>query len=74
MRNLWYPKKKAEYMTTMRLQELGLTQKDIGERDPEFGTAFAVEESEPVAEPVFYKAATAHLPVSKNVYPAYPRP
>lgn len=37
MRNLWYPTKKAEYMTSTRFQELGLTRsKDIGERDPMF--------------------------------------
>ncbi|KAK0633339.1 hypothetical protein B0T14DRAFT_506502 [Immersiella caudata] len=36
MRNQWYPTKKAEYMTPQRFQELGLTKKDIGERDRGF--------------------------------------
>jgi Ribosomal protein L9, N-terminal domain len=37
MRNAWYPKKKAEYMTATRFQEMGLTRQDIGERDRAFG-------------------------------------
>jgi hypothetical protein len=38
MRNEWYPKKMAEYMTAERFKELGLTRDNIGERDPTFGT------------------------------------
>jgi len=36
MRNEWYPAKKAEYMTAQRFRELGLTRRDIGERDRSF--------------------------------------
>jgi len=43
MRNEWYPKKMAEYMTAQRFKELGLTRDDIGERDPTFGTLEALE-------------------------------
>ncbi|KAH8889492.1 hypothetical protein GQ53DRAFT_748185 [Thozetella sp. PMI_491] len=38
MRNLWYPNKRAEYMTTGRFHELGLSSADIGERDHMFGS------------------------------------
>jgi hypothetical protein len=44
MRNIWYPTKKAEYVTTARLQQLGLSKSDIGERDPMFGMQVEVEE------------------------------
>jgi len=44
MRNDWFPNNKAEYMTTSRFQQLGLTRQDVGERDPMFGTSdFASE-------------------------------
>ncbi|OIW35006.1 hypothetical protein CONLIGDRAFT_665675 [Coniochaeta ligniaria NRRL 30616] len=37
MRNLWYPKNKAEYMTAQRFAELGLSRKDdVGEREHDF--------------------------------------
>lgn len=37
MRNLWYPKNKAEYMTVQRFAELGLSKgKDVGEREHDF--------------------------------------
>ncbi|KAK4183321.1 hypothetical protein QBC35DRAFT_443610 [Podospora australis] len=37
MRNEWFPKKQAEYMTTTRFQQLGLSRKnDVGERDSTF--------------------------------------
>jgi hypothetical protein len=51
MRNLWYHRKQAEYMTAARFQELGLTKDDIGERDFLFGTM--------VAEPEEAQAAAA---------------
>jgi hypothetical protein len=48
MRNLWYPTKKAEYMTVGRFAELGLSRRDdVGERDPMFR---AYEKAEDVAE------------------------
>lgn len=37
MRNEWYPTQQAEYMTSTRMKELGLSTSDIGERDPLFG-------------------------------------
>ncbi|KAL2269895.1 hypothetical protein VTJ83DRAFT_2079 [Remersonia thermophila] len=43
MRNEWYPKKLAEYMTAARFHELGLTHDDIGERDPTFGLVDVAE-------------------------------
>ena len=45
MRNLWYPTKKAEYMTAARLQQLGLSKTDIGERDPLFGMQVEIDEN-----------------------------
>ncbi len=43
MRNEWFPANRAEYMTELRFQELGLTRGDIGERDAAFGTVEAAE-------------------------------
>ncbi|KAK4155358.1 hypothetical protein C8A00DRAFT_13570 [Chaetomidium leptoderma] len=43
MRNEWFPSKRAEYMTTSRFRELGLTRGDVGDRDTTFGTMAAVE-------------------------------
>ncbi|KXX81681.1 hypothetical protein MMYC01_201041 [Madurella mycetomatis] len=43
MRNEWYPRKKAEYMTAARFLELGLSRSDIGDRDATFGTLAAAE-------------------------------
>ncbi|EJT72798.1 hypothetical protein GGTG_09653 [Gaeumannomyces tritici R3-111a-1] len=48
MRNMWYPSRKAEYMTTARFAELGLTRDAIGERDPLF--AIAKKPAAPEAE------------------------
>lgn len=44
MRNLWYPTKKAEFMTDARFKELGLTKNDVGERDPMFGMQIEMKE------------------------------
>ncbi|KAI0205032.1 hypothetical protein F4808DRAFT_320313 [Astrocystis sublimbata] len=38
MRNIWFPKGAAEYMTKQRFAELGLTEAAIGVRDRTFGT------------------------------------
>jgi len=53
MRNLWYPKNKAEYMTANRFAELGLSRKsDVGEREHDFraqeraGSGQEVEEAD----------------------------
>ena len=44
MRNFWFPKSLAEYMTRDRFRELGLTDAAIGVRDRTFGTHFVVDE------------------------------
>lgn len=66
MRNMWYPTKKAEYMTAARLQQLGLSKTDIGERDPMYGMQIEMEEEvvedavEAVAGLPHQKQASAH--------------
>ncbi|KAK1781373.1 hypothetical protein QBC45DRAFT_406006 [Copromyces sp. CBS 386.78] len=60
MRNEWFPKNKAEYMTPARFQELGLTRDAIGEVDRTFvilsaldvATRKAPEEQKMEEEPV----------------------
>ncbi|KAI1073908.1 hypothetical protein F5B20DRAFT_586803 [Whalleya microplaca] len=37
MRNYWFPKNQAEYMTRLRFKELGLSESAIGVRDRTFG-------------------------------------
>ncbi|ROW11455.1 hypothetical protein VMCG_01514 [Cytospora schulzeri] len=59
MRNIWYPTKKAEYVTASRLQQLGLTKNDIGERDPMYGMQVEMEE-EVVGDAVEAVAGLAH--------------
>ncbi|KAL8388410.1 hypothetical protein RB595_009265 [Gaeumannomyces hyphopodioides] len=54
MRNMWYPSRKAEYMTAARFAELGLTRDAIGERDPLFTVA---KKTAPKAEQAAQKAA-----------------
>ncbi len=44
MRNLWYPQKKAEFMTATRFKELGMTRADISDRDHLLGTFAAAPE------------------------------
>jgi hypothetical protein len=51
MRNEWYPNNKAEYMTTTRFQQLGLTRSDIGDRDRAFGSSLPTPGSEATPEP-----------------------
>ncbi|KAK3394622.1 hypothetical protein B0H63DRAFT_461458 [Podospora didyma] len=50
MRNEWFPRKKAEYMTAARFQELGISKADIGERDRSF-VIFKPVAEEPAAAP-----------------------
>jgi len=61
MRNLWYPKHKAEYMTAQRFAELGLSKKhDVGEREYDFRAHEAgggAAEDETVAAPAPRTAA-----------------
>jgi hypothetical protein len=44
MRNIWFPKGAAEYMTRQRFTELGLSDAAIGVRDRTFGTQQVAEE------------------------------
>ncbi|KAI0187339.1 hypothetical protein EV127DRAFT_436802 [Xylaria flabelliformis] len=46
MRNIWFPKGAAEYMTRQRFTELGLSDAAIGVRDRTFGTQLILEEEE----------------------------
>ncbi|TRX98928.1 hypothetical protein FHL15_000270 [Xylaria flabelliformis] len=46
MRNIWFPKGAAEYMTRQRFTELGLSEAAIGVRDRTFGTQLILEEEE----------------------------
>ncbi len=38
MRNIWYPKKMAEYVTAAKQEELGVKKDAVLERDSTFGT------------------------------------
>lgn len=75
MRNHFFPNRKAEYMTTARFAELGLSKRDIGERDYTFGInrndpTLALDAVEVVAggtaaaEPVKAAVELDQLPVS----------
>ncbi|KAH9886854.1 hypothetical protein F4778DRAFT_757927 [Xylariomycetidae sp. FL2044] len=46
MRNYWFPRAQAEYMTRQRFQELGLTQAAIGVRDRAFGIKLLLDETQ----------------------------
>ncbi|KAI1209384.1 uncharacterized protein F4807DRAFT_460599 [Annulohypoxylon truncatum] len=46
MRNEWFPKGQAEYMTKQRFQELQLTEAAVGVRDRTFGFRSLADESE----------------------------
>lgn len=70
MRNQFFPRRKAEYMTRGRFAELGLTKNDIGERD--FSFRPEVEEVEEfyddaVEAVAFGGAASLNAPVD-NVW------
>ncbi|KAI3332641.1 hypothetical protein F4824DRAFT_474560 [Ustulina deusta] len=47
MRNIWFPKGAAEYMTKQRFVDMGLTDAAIGVRDRTFGKQLALEQQEP---------------------------
>lgn len=65
MRNLWYPRHKAEYMTAQRFAELGLSRKrDVGEREHDFrahesGAHYDAAEEEPAPAPKMTAAEEA---------------
>ncbi|KAI0172240.1 hypothetical protein GGR52DRAFT_460313 [Hypoxylon sp. FL1284] len=46
MRNRWFPKSQAEYMTRQRFTELGLTPAAIGVRDRTFGMKLQLEDTD----------------------------
>ncbi|KAI1170758.1 hypothetical protein F4777DRAFT_583596 [Nemania sp. FL0916] len=46
MRNIWFPKAAAEYMTRKRFTEMGLTEAAIGTRDRSFGVLQLIDEKE----------------------------
>lgn len=77
MRNFWFPKGQAEYMTRNRFKELGLTDAAVGVRDRTFGSKLVVDEEKKearkkaiVEEPVVQKKKeTLTLPVSTTYLP-----
>ncbi|KAK3397684.1 hypothetical protein B0T20DRAFT_226896 [Sordaria brevicollis] len=74
MRNEWFPKNKAEYMTPARFQELGLTRDAIGEVDRSFVVLSALEavirsEPEEPEEPQMEEDPVPEVPVSKVKVP-----
>ncbi|KAI0388138.1 hypothetical protein F5Y04DRAFT_241731 [Hypomontagnella monticulosa] len=56
MRNYWFPRAQAEYMTRQRFQELGLTEDAIGVRDRTFGNRSLLDQD---AKPVLADDAPA---------------
>lgn len=77
MRNFWFPKGQAEYMTRNRFKELGLTDAAVGVRDRTFGSKLVVDEEKKkevrkkviVEEPVVQKKKeTLALPVSADYF------
>jgi hypothetical protein len=74
MRNLWYPTKKAEYMTSTRFSELNLSRReDVGERDPMFRAYDNAEDLLP--EEDVEEDGIAEMPAfSLAVCPPYPFP
>ncbi|KAK3362830.1 hypothetical protein B0T25DRAFT_575513 [Lasiosphaeria hispida] len=67
MRNEWFPSKKAEYMTAVRFQELGLTRGDIGDRDRGFVTFVPEVPVEKIVESVLAATAAPVTPVAPVV-------
>ena len=81
MRNEWFPKNKAEYMTPTRFQELGLTRDAIGEVDRSFVILSALdaalkpeeqEVEEPVPEVQIPKAKVPDVTVRTLPFPWHP--
>ena len=56
MRNYWFPKNQAEYMTRIRFKELGLTDAAIGVRDRSFGSRLVADEERKAAKEAKAKA------------------
>ncbi|KAI0444799.1 hypothetical protein F4803DRAFT_228928 [Xylaria telfairii] len=51
MRNIWFPKGAAEYMTRKRFTELGLSDAAVGVRDRTFGTQLLLDEEQGAQTP-----------------------
>jgi hypothetical protein len=69
MRNDFYPKDKAEYMTTAQLRETGLRDADM-ERDSTFGTSkrrIAAQESKSINNSIAIPTATSTIPIAVEV-------
>lgn len=67
MRNEWFPKRQAEYMTAARFQQLGLSRKtDVGERDTTF---IPIVESRPDSESL---ETESKLPETSGAAPPKP--
>lgn len=49
MRNFWFPKSLAEYMTRQRFLDLGLTSAAVGVRDRTFGVKLQLDDDEAAA-------------------------
>ncbi|KAK7755514.1 hypothetical protein SLS62_002446 [Diatrype stigma] len=62
MRNFWFPKGQAEYMTRNRFKELGLTDAAVGVRDRTFGSKIMVDEEKKEAR----KKVVVEEPVSQK--------
>ncbi|KAI3332292.1 hypothetical protein HD806DRAFT_480044 [Xylariaceae sp. AK1471] len=56
MRNIWFPKGAAEYMTKQRFTELGLSEAAIGVRDRTFGTQLLLDEEQDTQQDRVYDA------------------
>lgn len=72
MRNIWFPKGAAEYMTRQRFTELGLSEAAVGVRDRTFGTQLLLDEeqvkdsAQPPPEATNKRKEVQALPVSNT--------
>jgi hypothetical protein len=67
MRNIWFPKGVAEYMTKKRFEELGLTEAAIGARDRNFGSKIVVAEDKGAARLEGWKEEKKKLSVGVSI-------
>ncbi|KAI0142797.1 hypothetical protein GGR57DRAFT_508636 [Xylariaceae sp. FL1272] len=72
MRNIWFPKGQAEYMTKKRFDELGLTEAAIGTRDRTFGQVHKVESQDKQTGHTFAKVEGEALKQQPRVSLALP--
>jgi len=67
MRNIWFPKGVAEYMTKKRFEELGLTEAAIGARDRNFGSKIPVVEDSGQARLEAWREEKKNLTVGVSI-------